>query len=166
MADRCAKDEATRNESRDIKTSERKERGHHQIEAGQHQHVLYQGPGKRGGEQGVGKAYRTTKQGERLSYPQRALRNIPKITKDLQRAPKELASRFFQLASGHAMIAPFLKEKFGWIETDICWWCGTGRQTRGHLFGECLTWKEEIKKLWKEVGGATSSGRAVPGRSQ
>ena len=30
---------------------------------------------------------------------------IPKIPKDLQRAPKELASRFFQLASGHAMIA-------------------------------------------------------------
>ena len=32
---------------------------------------------------------------------------IPKIPRGLQRAPKELASRFFQLASGHAMIAPF-----------------------------------------------------------
>ena len=59
---------------------------------------------------------------------------IPRIPKDLQRAPKELASRFFQLASGHAMIASFLKEKFGWIKSGICWWCGTGRQTREHLF--------------------------------
>ena len=56
--------------------------------------------------------------------------------------PKELASRFFQLALGHAMIAPFLRDKFGWIESDLCRWCGTGRQTREHLFKECLTWKK------------------------
>ena len=29
-----------------------------------------------------------------------------------------------------------------------------------------MTWKEEIRKLWKEVGEATSSDGAVPGRSQ
>ena len=77
---------------------------------------------------------------------------IPKISIALQKAPKELASRFFQLASGHAMIAPFLKEKFGWIESDSCWWCSSGRQTREHLFKECRAWKEEIKELWREVG--------------
>lgn len=27
--------------------------------------------------------------------------------------PKELATRFFQLSSGHAMIAPSLRERFG-----------------------------------------------------
>ena len=75
--------------------------------------------------------------------------------RELQRAPTELASRFFQLASGHAMIAPFLKEKFGWIRSDVCWWCESGRQTREHLFKECLAWKEEIRELWKEMGEAT-----------
>ena len=49
------------------------------------------------------------------------------------------------------MIAPFSGEKFGWIDSDGCW-CGGGRQSREHLFKECRTWKEEIRKLWKEVG--------------
>ena len=70
----------------------------------------------------------------------------------MQRVPKELASRFFQLASGHAMIAPFLREKFGWLESDSCWWCSGGRQSREHLFKECRTWKEEIRLLWNTVG--------------
>ena len=48
---------------------------------------------------------------------------VPRIHLELQRTPKELASRFFQLASGHAIIAPFIKEKFGWIESDLCLWC-------------------------------------------
>ena len=78
--------------------------------------------------------------------------NIPKILRELQKAPKELASRFFQLASGHAMIAPFLKEKFGWLESDMCWWCGRGRQTREHLFKECSTWKERLKSYGVKLG--------------
>lgn len=48
--------------------------------------------------------------------------------------PKGLAARFYQLASGHGMTAPFLKERFGWVDPDTCWWC---RQTREHLFKEC-----------------------------
>ena len=85
----------------------------------------------------------------------RARDSIPKIPEALRKAPKTLASRFFQLASGHAMTAPFLKDKFRWMDSDICWWCSKGRQTREHLFKECLAWKEEISKLWKEVGEAT-----------
>ena len=81
--------------------------------------------------------------------------NIPRIPEALRKAPKTLASRFFQLASGHAMTTPFLKEKFKWTNSDICWWCSKGRQTREHLFKECSAWKDEIKKLWKEVGEAT-----------
>ena len=61
----------------------------------------------------------------------------PGIPEELRRAPKEVASRSFQLASGHAMIAPFLKDKFGWLDSDMCWWCGGGRQSREHLFKEC-----------------------------
>ena len=89
---------------------------------------------------------------------------VPKIPRGLQRVPKELASRFFQLSSGHAMIAPFLREKFGWTESDSCWWCSGGRQSRKHLFKECRTWKEEIRTLWKEVGDASGiSGRGELG---
>ena len=80
---------------------------------------------------------------------------IPKIPEAIRRAPKAIASRYFQLASGHAMIAPFLKEKFKWVESDICWWCTKSRQTREHLFKECSTWKDEIRQLWKEVAAAT-----------
>ena len=54
---------------------------------------------------------------------------IPRILVELRRAPKELAFRFFQLASGHAMIAPFVKEKFGWADSDLCWWCGSASPT-------------------------------------
>ena len=85
--------------------------------------------------------------------------SIPRIPEELQRAPKELASQYFQLASGHAMIAPFLKEKFGWIGPDVCWWCGSGRQTREHLFKECLAWKREIKELWEEIREATDTSK-------
>ena len=83
---------------------------------------------------------------------------VPRIPAALQRVRKDLASRFFQLASGHAMIAPFLKEKFGWVESDQCWWCCSGRQSREHLFKECRTWKEQIRKLWRKVG-KVSGGR-------
>ena len=58
--------------------------------------------------------------------------SIPKIPEALRKVPKDLASRFFQLASGHAMTAPFLKDKFRWTDSDICWWCSKGRQTREH----------------------------------
>ena len=59
------------------------------------------------------------------------------------------------------MIAPFIKEKLGWIESDTCWWCGTKRQIREYLFKECLTWKKEIRELWKtiaEVSGCEKFG--------
>ena len=82
--------------------------------------------------------------------------HIPRIPEALRKAPKHLASRFFQLASGHAMAAPFLRDKFKWTDSDICWWCSKGRQTREHLFKECSAWKEEIRTLWKEVGEATT----------
>ena len=77
---------------------------------------------------------------------------VPKITEALRGAKKSLASLFFQLASGHAMIAPFLKKKFGWVDSDQCWWCSCGRQSREHLFKECRAWKKEIRELWKKVG--------------
>ena len=89
---------------------------------------------------------------------------IPGIPLELQEVPKELASRFFQLASGHAMIAPFLREKLGWIDSDVCWWCSSGRQTREHLFRECSAWAKGVRELWEEVGRV--SGTCKENRSR
>ena len=85
---------------------------------------------------------------------------VPRIPTTLGRTRKSLASRFFQLMSGHAMIAPFLRDKFRWVESDQCWWCSSGRQSREHLFKECRAWKNEIRKLWKEVGEISRVDRA------
>ena len=71
----------------------------------------------------------------------------PRIRTHLRKAGKSVASRFFQLLSGHAMIAPFLKDRWGWTDSDRCWWCSGGRQSRDHLFKECKKWKGEIEEL-------------------
>ena len=64
------------------------------------------------------------------------------------------------------MIAPFLKEKFGWVESDQCWWCDSGRQSREHLFKECRTWKEQIRELWKKVGEVSGEAGNKTGRDR
>ena len=46
-----------------------------------------------------------------------------------------------------------------------CLLCSGGRQSREHLFKECRTWKEEIRKLWKEVGEISGEGRKGPDRT-
>lgn len=79
-------------------------------------------------------------------------RSRPRIRPQLRGAPKRVASRFYQLLSGHAMIAPFLNDRWGWVDSSRCWWCNKGRQSREHLFKECNTWKNEIRELWTEVG--------------
>ena len=89
---------------------------------------------------------------------------VPRIPSALGGAERGLATRFFQLASGHAMIAPFLKEKFGWVESSQCWWCSSGVQTREHLFKECRAWKEDIRTLWKEVGEISDADRIKENR--
>ena len=52
----------------------------------------------------------------------------------ISKTSKCVAARFYQLASGHSMTAHSLNERFGWEESDLCWWSGTGRQTREHCF--------------------------------
>ena len=90
---------------------------------------------------------------------------VPRIPATLGRARNNLASRFFQLASGHAMIAPFLRDKFKWVDSDQCWWCSSGRQSREHLFKECRAWKKEIRELWKKVGEISRVSRDTGDRS-
>ena len=49
-----------------------------------------------------------------------------------------------------------------------CWWCGTGRQTREHLFKECIKWRREIRTLRKEVGqvGGKKEGEERVGKGR
>ena len=85
----------------------------------------------------------------------------PRIRALLRGARKRVASRYFQLLSGHALTAPFLKDRWGWTDSDACWWCNGGRQSRDHLFKECKTWEREIRDLWNAVGRI--SGRRAGG---
>lgn len=54
----------------------------------------------------------------------------------------------------------FPREKWGSTDSDVCWWCERGRQSREHLFKECIAWREEIRTLWKEAGEGSGSGGA------
>ena len=80
------------------------------------------------------------------------------IRPQLRRVTRGVAARFFQLLSSHAMTAPFLRDGWGWTNSDVCLWCSRGRQSREHLFKECKAWTAEIRELWTAVGEA-SGGR-------
>jgi len=63
---------------------------------------------------------------------------------------KRLASRFYQIKTGHCLTGQYLN----WVKngtTPQCWWCRYPRQTRDHLFKECPEWKAQQKILWAEV---------------
>ena len=62
---------------------------------------------------------------------------------------KRLASRAYQLKSGHARTGQYLH----WAKvrpTAQCWWCQCPVQTRDHLFKECPRWRGQQKILWSE----------------
>ena len=63
---------------------------------------------------------------------------------------KRLASRYYQLKTGHARTGQYLH----WAKvrpTAQCWWCRCPLQTRDHLFKVCPKWKMQQKILWVEV---------------
>jgi hypothetical protein len=63
---------------------------------------------------------------------------------------KRLASRFYQLKTGHCLTGQYL----AWTKkrpSPQCWWCANGTQTRDHLFKECAAWRGQQKTLWVEV---------------
>ena len=102
--------------------------------------------------------------GQAFPLPDR--RSRPGIRPRLRATRKGAAARFFQLLSRHAMTAPYLKEMWGWVDTDRCWWCDGGRQSREHLFRECGAWKEEIKELWEKVGNISGKRDREEGRDR
>ena len=82
------------------------------------------------------------------------------MRKKLGKTRKELASRFFQLLSGHAATAEHLR-RVGQANSDRCFWCGSGAvQTRHHLFIVCRRWGPEIRELWQKVRMETGWGGA------
>jgi hypothetical protein len=63
---------------------------------------------------------------------------------------KRLASRFYQLKTGHYLSGRYLN----WTKkrpTTQCWWCPYRIQTREHDLKVCPAWKEQQKTLWTEV---------------
>jgi len=70
---------------------------------------------------------------------------------DPAEASKAVASRFYQLRIGHALVGPYLK-KIGKHASDTCWWCDHGvKQSREHLYKCCKKWKSQQAILWAEV---------------
>ena len=63
---------------------------------------------------------------------------------------KRLASRYYQLKTGHARTGQYLH--WAKVRPDAqCWWCKCPSQTRDHLFKVCPEWKVQQKILWAEV---------------
>jgi hypothetical protein len=64
---------------------------------------------------------------------------------------KRLATRYYQLKIGHAVIGTHFK-RINTIDDDRCWWCNTSeRQPARHLFKECRKWRREREELKKKI---------------
>ena len=85
-----------------------------------------------------------------------------KMRQEIRGVRKELASRYYQLLSGHAATATHLR-RVGQASSDKCWWCESGeRQTRLHLFSRCRRWTPQIKELWHRVDAEGGGGPRAP----
>jgi ribonuclease HI len=71
---------------------------------------------------------------------------------------KRLASRFYQLKTGHCLTGQHLHRTKS-RPTPQCWWCASETQTRDHLFKECVEWRGQQKTLWAEVRKETGRGK-------
>jgi len=75
------------------------------------------------------------------------------------KAKKRLASRFYQLKTGHCLTGQYLS----WTTRRpdaTCWWCQYSIQTREHLLKNCPQWRSQQKTLWTTVLKET---RKLPG---
>ena len=74
----------------------------------------------------------------------------------MRKVRKSVASRYYQLQSGHAAIGSFLHERMtGPLrrEPSDCRWCGSGkRESYHHLFVECKARAPQIRRLWQRIG--------------
>jgi len=88
--------------------------------------------------------------GSRTSKKKYRIPESQKQDSAVANSSKRLASRFYQLKTGHCLTGQHLN----WTtsrSTPQCWWCRARTQTRDHLFKECPEWKPQQKILWAEV---------------
>ena len=84
--------------------------------------------------------------GNRKYRPREKLKPDPTVAK----ANKRLASRFYQMKTGHCLTGQYL----AWTTRRpdaTCWWCQYSIQTREHLFKNCPQWRCQQKTLWTTV---------------
>jgi hypothetical protein len=88
--------------------------------------------------------------GGRISAKKYRMPREEQLDKAVAGSTKGLASRFYQLKTGHCLTGQYLE----WTKnqaTAKCWWCGYKTQTREHVFKNCPEWKLQQKDLWAEV---------------
>ena len=65
-------------------------------------------------------------------------------------APKHLASRYFQLKSGHAATGTYLHQIQA-REDATCQGCGSSKETVHHFLFECRQWRHQRNRLYKDL---------------
>jgi hypothetical protein len=101
--------------------------------------------------------------------PYYLLRERQRKDHDASSARKAIASRFYQLRMGKAVIGPHLAEA-GKAADDKCWWSGSGAsETRDQRFKRCSRWRisrgaQLVRVRQKQDGPKHRYGAAVPGR--
>lgn len=64
------------------------------------------------------------------------------------------------------MTATSLEDKLGWVDSDMCWWCSKGKQTREHFFKEYLTRKKDCRRRSETLQATESTGGKAPWKSR
>jgi len=96
--------------------------------------------------------------GGRTSKKKCRMPNSQKPDGAVANSSKRIASRFYQLKTGHCLTGQYLN----WTKkrpTPQCWWCRYRTQTRDHHSKECPEWKPQQKILWAEVKKETGKGK-------
>ena len=65
-------------------------------------------------------------------------------------APKKVASRYYQLKTGHAVIGAYLR-KVQARESEACQGCQAPSETVHHLLFECREWRKQRRAFYKAL---------------
>lgn len=98
--------------------------------------------------------------GCRTQTAQRTYRAQPGWKQDpvIAAAPKKIASRYYQLKTGHAAIGIYL-QKIQAQERETCQGCQAPKELVHHLLFECRQWQRQQETLYQ---GLTKTGIARP----
>ncbi|KAA8895259.1 hypothetical protein FN846DRAFT_997341 [Sphaerosporella brunnea] len=77
---------------------------------------------------------------------------------------RKVASRYYQLLTGHTTTASYLKNKPRNTASEEHWFCLSGKwQSREHLFKECNRWAPQIRALWHSLEKQLCAGLKAAG---